>query len=48
MAPQELLRGVAEVYGEITSRVSLASFGGEAAHVAWLEACLYTRLRGAG
>jgi type I restriction enzyme R subunit len=45
---QELRRVVAEVYGEITSRVSLASFGGEAAHVAWLEACLYTRLRGAG
>ncbi|MGW1106667.1 type I restriction endonuclease subunit R [Streptomyces sp. NPDC002540] len=47
-ASQELRRVVAEVYGEITSRVSLASFGGEAAHVAWLEACLYTRLREIG
>lgn len=47
-APLELRRVVAEVYGEITSRVSLASFGGEAAHVAWLEACLYTRLREIG
>ncbi|MFE7426424.1 type I restriction endonuclease subunit R [Streptomyces sp. NPDC057545] len=46
--PQELRRVVAEVYGEITDRVSLASFGGEAAHVAWLEACLYTRLREIG
>lgn len=46
--PQELRRVVAEVYDEITSRVSLASFGGEARHVARLEACLYTRLRDAG
>ncbi|MCL6292833.1 type I restriction endonuclease subunit R [Streptomyces sp. 43Y-GA-1] len=46
--PQELRRVVAEVYDEITSRVSLASFGGQAAHVAHLEACLHTRLREAG
>ncbi|CAH9416144.1 Type I restriction-modification system, restriction subunit R (EC [Streptomyces globisporus] len=46
--PQELRRVVAEVYDEITSRVSLASFGGQAAHVAHLEARLQTRLREAG
>lgn len=46
--PHELRRVVAEVYDEITSRVSLASFGGEAKHVAYLEACLYARLRQAG
>ncbi|GGV81341.1 type I restriction enzyme [Streptomyces gelaticus] len=47
-APEELRRVVAEVYDEITSRVRLASFGGGAAHVARLEACLYARLRAAG
>lgn len=46
--PQELRRVVAEVYDEITSGVSLASFGGEARHVALLEARLYIRLREAG
>lgn len=46
--PQELRRVVAEVYDEITSRVRLASFGGETRHVSRLEACLYTRLREAG
>lgn len=46
--PQELRRVVAEVYDEITSRVGLASFGGEARHVARLEARLSIRLRQAG
>ncbi|MFI0763291.1 type I restriction endonuclease subunit R [Streptomyces anulatus] len=46
--PQELRRVMAEVYDEITVRVSLASFGGAADHVAHLEACLHTRLREAG
>ncbi|WNI30869.1 type I restriction endonuclease [Streptomyces sp. ITFR-6] len=46
--PQELRRVVAEVYDEITSRVGLASFGGEARHVARLEARLSNRLRDAG
>ncbi|MFI7893426.1 type I restriction endonuclease subunit R [Streptomyces sp. CACIS-1.16CA] len=46
--PQELRKVAAEVYDEITSRVILASFGGQAAHVAYLEACLHTRLREAG
>ncbi|WP_326694513.1 type I restriction endonuclease subunit R [Streptomyces sp. NBC_01766] len=47
-APEELRRVTAEVYDEITSRVRLASFGGGAAHVARLEACLYARLRAVG
>jgi type I restriction enzyme R subunit len=46
--PEELRRLVAEMYDEITSRVRLASFGGEEAHVTMLEACLYERLRAAG
>ncbi|ROQ67900.1 type I restriction enzyme R subunit [Streptomyces sp. 840.1] len=46
--PPELRRVVAEVYDEITSGVSLASFGGEARHVALLEARLIIRLREAG
>lgn len=46
--PEELRRLVAEMYDEITSRVRLASFGGEEAHVTMLEARLYERLRAAG